>query len=176
MVGDVGEANTDITQVIHVLEKEEKKWEWLGMHLVELTSGMGTHRTTNYMYHICPNRARASISFHSTLTRLLYGITILYLLCTYVYTYVYSVMKLQSIVNIGYTVELMFVLQYRDVSLNDPLIPPPLPSPPHSPSPPLPFPLSSPPLPFSSPLLLSPSPPLFLSTHIPLQRVVYLCL
>ena len=49
VVGDVGEANTDITQVIHVLEKEEKKWEWLGMHLVELTSGMGTHRTTEYV-------------------------------------------------------------------------------------------------------------------------------
>lgn len=40
VVGDVGEANTDITQIVEVMQDEQEKWQWLLKHLVEFTSGM----------------------------------------------------------------------------------------------------------------------------------------
>jgi len=38
VVGDVGEANTDITQIVEVMRDEHEKWQWLLRHLVEFTS------------------------------------------------------------------------------------------------------------------------------------------
>ena len=38
LVGELGEANTDITQMVEVLDGPEKKWEWLSGRLVEFTS------------------------------------------------------------------------------------------------------------------------------------------
>ena len=40
VVGDVGEANTDITQIVEVMQDEQEKWQWLLKHLVEFTSGV----------------------------------------------------------------------------------------------------------------------------------------
>ena len=40
VVGGVGEANEDITQVVEVMETDQDKWAWLLRHLVEFTSGM----------------------------------------------------------------------------------------------------------------------------------------
>ena len=40
VIGDVGEANTDITQVVHVKQEPKDKWVWLLQHLVEFISGM----------------------------------------------------------------------------------------------------------------------------------------
>ena len=39
VVGDVGEANTDITQLVTVLPEQTRKWVWLLSHLVEFMSG-----------------------------------------------------------------------------------------------------------------------------------------
>ena len=38
VVGGVGEANVDITQVAEVMENDQDKWVWLLKHLVEFTS------------------------------------------------------------------------------------------------------------------------------------------
>ncbi|XP_064401844.1 ATP-dependent RNA helicase DDX42-like [Halichondria panicea] len=38
VVGDLGEANTDITQIVEVVKDEQEKWRWLLRRLVELTS------------------------------------------------------------------------------------------------------------------------------------------
>lgn len=40
VVGGVGEANEDITQVTEVMTSDQDKWVWLLKHLVEFTSGM----------------------------------------------------------------------------------------------------------------------------------------
>ena len=40
VVGGVGEANEDITQVTEVMTSDQDKWAWLLKHLVEFTSGM----------------------------------------------------------------------------------------------------------------------------------------
>ena len=40
VIGDVGEANTDITQFVHVKQEPKDKWVWLLQHLVEFISGM----------------------------------------------------------------------------------------------------------------------------------------
>ena len=39
VVGGVGEANEDITQVVEVMTSDQDKWAWLLRHLVEFTSG-----------------------------------------------------------------------------------------------------------------------------------------
>ena len=39
VVGGVGEANEDITQVTEVMNSDQDKWAWLLKHLVEFTSG-----------------------------------------------------------------------------------------------------------------------------------------
>ena len=39
VVGDVGEANTDITQIVEVMRGDGEKWQWILRHLVEFTSG-----------------------------------------------------------------------------------------------------------------------------------------
>ena len=39
VVGDVGEANTDITQIVEVMKQDIEKWQWILRHLVEFTSG-----------------------------------------------------------------------------------------------------------------------------------------
>ncbi len=39
VIGDVGEANTDITQFVKVLNEPKDKWAWLLHHIVEFTSG-----------------------------------------------------------------------------------------------------------------------------------------
>lgn len=36
--GELGEANEDITQHVHVFKKREDKWPWLQQHLVSFTS------------------------------------------------------------------------------------------------------------------------------------------
>ena len=38
IVGDLGEANTDITQTALVFKEPHEKWTWLRAHLVELVS------------------------------------------------------------------------------------------------------------------------------------------
>ena len=38
VVGGVGEANEDITQVVEIMEMDQDKWAWLLKHLVEFTS------------------------------------------------------------------------------------------------------------------------------------------
>lgn len=38
VIGDVGEANTDITQFVHVKQEPKDKWVWLLQHLVEFIS------------------------------------------------------------------------------------------------------------------------------------------
>eukprot|EP00117_Sycon_ciliatum_P008711 scpid63344/ scgid11290/ ATP-dependent RNA helicase DDX42; DEAD box protein 42 len=38
VVGDLGEANEDITQVVRILKTEDDKWTWLHQHLVQFTS------------------------------------------------------------------------------------------------------------------------------------------
>ena len=38
LVGELGEANTDITQLVEVIDTEDKKWQWLSTRLVEFTS------------------------------------------------------------------------------------------------------------------------------------------
>ena len=38
VVGGVGEANDDITQVVEIMETDQDKWAWLLKHLVEFTS------------------------------------------------------------------------------------------------------------------------------------------
>lgn len=38
VVGGVGEANEDITQVVEVMDTDQEKWAWLLKHLVEFTS------------------------------------------------------------------------------------------------------------------------------------------
>ena len=39
VIGDVGEANTDITQFVHVIKELKEKWAWLTKHIVEFVSG-----------------------------------------------------------------------------------------------------------------------------------------
>lgn len=39
VVGDVGEANTDITQFVTVVPDQANKWPWLLSHIVEFMSG-----------------------------------------------------------------------------------------------------------------------------------------
>ena len=39
VIGDVGEANTDITQFVQVLQEPKDKWVWLVGHIVEFISG-----------------------------------------------------------------------------------------------------------------------------------------
>ena len=39
VVGQVGEANVDVTQFVEVMTDEREKWQWLLRHLVEFTSG-----------------------------------------------------------------------------------------------------------------------------------------
>lgn len=39
VVGELGEANTDITQIAELMRDEKDKWTWLLRHLVEFTSG-----------------------------------------------------------------------------------------------------------------------------------------
>ena len=46
MVGGVGEANEDITQVAEVMADEQEKWRWLLKHLVEFTSSELSHDIT----------------------------------------------------------------------------------------------------------------------------------
>ena len=41
VVGELGEANADITQIVEVMRDEREKWRWLLKHLVEFTSGEG---------------------------------------------------------------------------------------------------------------------------------------
>lgn len=36
--GDIGEANQDVTQIVHVFKRREDKWPWLSKYLVEFTS------------------------------------------------------------------------------------------------------------------------------------------
>ena len=38
--GELGEANENITQIVHVFNEGVEKWKWLTSHLVEFTSGM----------------------------------------------------------------------------------------------------------------------------------------
>ena len=37
-IGEVGGANTDITQVAEVMKDDQEKWRWLLKHLVEFSS------------------------------------------------------------------------------------------------------------------------------------------
>ncbi len=39
VVGEVGEANVDVTQVVEVMQNEVEKWKWVLTHLIEFTSG-----------------------------------------------------------------------------------------------------------------------------------------
>ena len=39
VIGDLGEANTDITQVVKLFQDPKDKWVWLLQHLVEFVSG-----------------------------------------------------------------------------------------------------------------------------------------
>ena len=39
VIGDLGEANTDITQVVSVFKDAQGKWAWLAQHLVQFLSG-----------------------------------------------------------------------------------------------------------------------------------------
>ncbi len=39
VIGDVGEANTDITQFVHLMKELKDKWTWLVKHIVEFVSG-----------------------------------------------------------------------------------------------------------------------------------------
>lgn len=36
--GDIGEANEDVTQHVHVFKRREDKWPWLSQNLVQFTS------------------------------------------------------------------------------------------------------------------------------------------
>jgi ATP-dependent RNA helicase DDX42 len=38
--GELGEANENIAQIVHVFNEGSEKWKWLTSHLVEFTSGM----------------------------------------------------------------------------------------------------------------------------------------
>lgn len=38
VVGGVGEANEDITQVVEIMDTDQEKWAWLLKHLIEFTS------------------------------------------------------------------------------------------------------------------------------------------
>ncbi len=38
--GELGEANENIAQIVHVFNEGAEKWKWLTSHLVEFTSGM----------------------------------------------------------------------------------------------------------------------------------------
>ena len=40
VVGGVGEANVDVTQVVEVMREDGDKWRWLLTHLVEFSSGL----------------------------------------------------------------------------------------------------------------------------------------
>ena len=40
VIGDVGEANTDITQFAYVVKEPKDKWTWLTKHIVEFVSGI----------------------------------------------------------------------------------------------------------------------------------------
>lgn len=33
--GDIGEANADVCQIVHVLSNAQEKWNWLSSHIVE---------------------------------------------------------------------------------------------------------------------------------------------
>lgn len=39
VVGGVGEASMDVTQVVEMMQDEREKWQWLLAHLIEFTSG-----------------------------------------------------------------------------------------------------------------------------------------
>ncbi len=39
VVGGVGEASVDVTQVVEVVQDQQDKWRWLLAHLIQFTSG-----------------------------------------------------------------------------------------------------------------------------------------
>ena len=43
VVGDVGEANTDITQIVEIMRTDQDKWKWLLQRMVEFMSGKDGH-------------------------------------------------------------------------------------------------------------------------------------
>ena len=51
VIGDVGEANTDITQFVQVVKDPKDKWAWLLKHIVEFTSG--AFITHHHHLHVC---------------------------------------------------------------------------------------------------------------------------
>ena len=88
LVGELGEANTDITQLVEVIDTEDKKWQWLSTRLVEFTSSMyvcGVHikyvcvycvyacvctvcvlRVRMCMYVLCLNVVNTIFNLHAT--------------------------------------------------------------------------------------------------------------
>ena len=53
LVGELGEANTDITQIVEVIDTEDKKWQWLSTRLVEFTSSTYVCTACTHVYVLC---------------------------------------------------------------------------------------------------------------------------
>ena len=51
VVGGVGEANEDITQVAEIMDTDQDKWTWLLKHLVEFTSSETVQLNGNSMLY-----------------------------------------------------------------------------------------------------------------------------